>query len=285
MHNNIPDIICTYFTLAGNINPFDKNTASQISLAQRAQAAGKAGYRGMGFDSQDIKQLLSTLGAKQVNAILNDNGMVYRELEVILDWFVAGERRIASDKQRQELLVAAQAIGACHIKVGGDLTGKAWPMDLLIEEFATLCDQAAEAGTAIIIELFPTSNLADLQTARAIVEGAGRANGGLLLDIWHMVRGNIHMGAIASLPPGMINHIELDDGALLPASDYITDTIYNRLTPGDGEFPLREFLNAVAATGYHGLYGVEILSDNYRTMATEQAAALSWQATAALFSR
>lgn len=284
MPNNTPDIICTYFTLAGNIGPFDKNTASHIGLAQRAQAAGRAGYKGLGFNSQDIDHLLNTLGANQINAILDDNGLVHRELEVILDWFVDGERRTASDTERRVLLEAAKAIGARHIKVGGDLTGKAWPMEHLIEEFALLCDQAAEAGTAITIELFPTSNLADLQTGRAIVEGAGRANGGLLLDIWHMVRGNIHMGAIASLPQGMINHIELDDGTLLPRSDYIADTIYNRLTPGQGEFPLREFLQAVAATGYQGLYGVEILSDEYRSMATEQAAALSWQATAGLFS-
>lgn len=278
-----PDLICTYFTLAGNIGPFDDNTASPVSLADRARAAGTAGYKGLGFGSDDIACLLATLGAQEINSILSDNGLVHRELEVLLDWFVEGERRKASDKLRHRLLDAAQAIGACHIKVGGDLSGKAWPMDLLVEEFALLCDQAAGAGTAITIELFPTSNLADLQTGRAVVEGADRANGGLLLDIWHMVRGNIQLESIASLPGGLINHIELDDGALLPASDYLTDTIYHRLTPGEGEFPLREFLEVVAATGYQGRYGVEILSETYRSMPVDKAAKTSFDATVALF--
>jgi len=278
-----PELICTYFTLAGNIAPFDANNASPIDLERRARAAAAAGYKGLGFNSQDIAHLLHTLGSQQINTILDDHGLVHRELEALLDWFVDGERRHASDQQRRLLLEAADAIGARHIKVCGDVTGKPWPMEHLVEEFAKLCDQAANVGTAITIELFPTSNLSDLQTGRAVVEGAGRPNGGLLLDIWHMIRGNIRLEAIAALPGHLINHIELDDGTLLPRADYITDTVEGRTAPGEGEFPCREFLDAVAATGYRGLYGVEILSDAYRTMTPEAAATASWQATAKLF--
>jgi sugar phosphate isomerase/epimerase len=279
----IPDLICTYFTLAGPVGPFDADTASPLSLDRRARAAGAAGYRGLGFNGQDIHRLLTTLGAAEVNAILDANGLVHRELEVLLDWFVDGERRAASDRARRLLLDAAGAIGARHIKVGGDTSGRTWPLDRIVEEFARLCDEAAAVGTAITIELFPTANLADLQTGRAVVEGAGRANGGLLLDIWHMVRGNIPLEAIAALPGRFINHIELDDGTLLPRADYLSDTIHYRVAPGEGEFPCRAFLDAVRATGYQGLYGVEILSDAYRAMAPEQAAAHSWRATAGLF--
>jgi sugar phosphate isomerase/epimerase len=280
---NLPPLICTYFTLAGAIGPFDASTVSPIALGQRARAAASAGYTGLGFNSQDIAHLLDTLGAAQINTILDDHGLVDNELEVLLDWFVDGKRRRASDRDRQLLLRAAEAIGARQVKVGGDLTGKTWPMDSLIEEFAFLCDQAARAGTAVTIELFPSSNLADLQTGRAVVEGAGRKNGGLLLDIWHMVRGNINMEAVASLPDGLINHVELNDGTLLPRADYLTDTIENRLVPGEGEFPLGAFLQAIAATGYRGAYGVEILSATFRSLPAEQAARRSYDAAAALF--
>lgn len=278
-----PELITTYFTLAGNISPFDNDNSSPRSLAERAEAAGKAGYRGFGFGYQDIVKQLDSLGAAEVNAILDHNGLVHRELEALLDWFVDGDRRTASDEQRRGFLRAAEAIGARHIKVVGDMTGTAWPMGHLVEEFGRLCDEAAAVGTAITIELFPSSNLADLQTGRALVEGADRANGGLLLDIWHMVRGNITVEAIANLPAGIINHIELDDGALLPAADYLTDTISHRLAPGEGEFPSRAFVEAVAATGYQGLYGVEILSDDYRTLPAAEAAERSYRAGMALF--
>lgn len=280
---NTPELICTYFTLAGDIGPFDADNASPVSLEHRARAAAEAGYRGLGFGVQDIARLMERLGEQRINAILNQHNLVHRELEVLLDWFVDGERRKASDIHRRLLLEAAGAIGARHIKVGGDLAGHTWPLTQLIDEFGLLCDQAARQGCAITIELFPTSNLADLQTGRVVVEGAARSNGGLLLDIWHMQRGNIPLEAIAALPGQLINHIELNDGTLLPVADYITDTIANRRLPGEGAFPCRAFLDAVHSTGYQGLYGVEILSTEWRKLSPETAANRSWQATAGLF--
>lgn len=275
-------IIATYFTLAGNIKPFDAVAISPRSLAERAQAAAAGGYTGMGFGSQDIAHLLDRHGAAGVNAILADHGIVHRELEVLLGWFDTGEARAASDRDRRALLAAAEAIGARHIKVGGDLLGRSWPMDHLIAEFARLCDEAAEAGTAITIELFPSSNLSELQAGRALVEGAGRRNGGLLLDIWHMVRGRITMAGIAALPPGIVNHVELDDGPLEASGDYLTETIDARVAPGEGEFPLPAFLTALRASGYAGLYGVELLADSWRTMPTAEAARRSGRAALAM---
>jgi sugar phosphate isomerase/epimerase len=278
-----PELIATYFTLAGNVRPLASDNSSPASLAERAEAAGRAGYTGLGFGYQEIVNQLERLGAAEINAILDHNGLVHRELEVLLDWFVDGERRAVSDRQRRDFLQAAAAIGACHIKVAGDMTGTAWPLEHLVEEFGRLCDEAAAVGTAISIELFPSSNLADLQTGRILVEGANRTNGGLLLDIWHMVRGEVSLQAIASLPRGIINHVELDDGALLPAADYLTDTISHRLAPGEGEFPCKAFVEAIAATGYRGLFGVEILSDDYRSLSAMEAAQRSYIATIGLF--
>ena len=42
-----PELICTYLTLAGNIGPLDSKAVSPVSLAERAEAAGAAGYRGL----------------------------------------------------------------------------------------------------------------------------------------------------------------------------------------------------------------------------------------------
>jgi hypothetical protein len=96
-------------------------------------------------------------------------------------------------------------------------------------------------------------------------------------------QGRDFLQAIASLPGGIVNHVELDDGALLPAADYLTDTISHRLAPGEGEFPCKAFVEAIAATGYRGLFGVEILSDDYRRLSAMEAAQCSYIATMGLF--
>jgi sugar phosphate isomerase/epimerase len=153
----------------------------------------------------------------------------------------------------------------------------------MIESFAGLCDDAAAAGIGVTLELFPVSNVRDLATGRAIVEGAARPNGGLLLDIWHMVRGGVAFADIAALPPGTITHVELDDAAATCEGSIMDDTIDRRLLCGEGSFDIGGFLRSVAATGYDGAYGVEILSEVHRARTPEDAARLSFETTRRCF--
>jgi sugar phosphate isomerase/epimerase len=220
-----------------------------------------------------------------IGAILADNGLEFVEIEALLDWFCEGERRRTSDQSRHSMLANAERLGARHIKVVGDIVGDDWPLDAVIESFAGLCDDAREAGTRVTIELFPESSIADLATGLAIVNGAGRSNGGLLLDIWHMVRGNIDFAEIAKLPHGTISHIELDDAALEQHGSILDDTIDRRRFCGEGEFDVIGFLRSVQATGYDGLYGCEILSTEQRQLPVEQAAMHAYKTTRACLDR
>lgn len=269
-----PPIIASYFTLAGDVRPLAGSMVSPIPFAHRAEAAAQGGYQGIGLLQDDIAAILTTTAYAEIAAILRANGLVC-EIEILLDWFADGPARAASDVQRSAILESARALGAVHVKVGGDLSGRDWPLDRVIEAFAGLCDDAREAGTAITIELMPETSIADLATGRAIVAGAGRANGGLLLDIWHMTRGGIPFAEIAALPAGVINHVELDDGQPVQIGSYLEDTIDRRALCGEGGFDLDGFLHAIATTGYAGRYGVEILSPQHRARGVEEAARLS----------
>ncbi|MFA7440646.1 MAG: sugar phosphate isomerase/epimerase [Sphingomonadaceae bacterium] len=278
-----PLLVASYFTLAGDINPFGGNTVSAIPFAQRAEAAATVGYRGIGIGHEDLAHLLETLGAAEIRRILAANSLGFLELEVLGGWFAAGEQRAASDEVRALLLRAAGELGAAHIKVAGELDGGNWPDDLIAREFAQLCDEAAAVGTAICIELYPASNIARLETGRAIVEGAGRRNGGLLLDIWHMMRGGIDLADVARLDVALIRHVELDDADAEQIGTINEDTVDRRRLCGEGDFPVAEFLNSIAATGYTGAYGVEILSEEHRRWDVQTAARRTFETTRRFF--
>ncbi len=55
--------------------------------------------------------------------------------------------------------------------------------------FGELCDRAAGHGLLVGIEWLPYTNIATAADAQAIVEAAGRPNGGYCADIWHHRRG------------------------------------------------------------------------------------------------
>jgi sugar phosphate isomerase/epimerase len=280
-----PQLIASYFTLAGNVLPLAESLVSPIPLADRANAAARAGYAGIGLHTDDLLASVNRHGYAGVKSIVNDSGLEYLEIEVLLDWFADGERRRSSDAARKIMLEGAERLGAFQIKTVGDMFGGAWPAATLAREFATLCRQAAGVGAMVTIEVLPFSNIRDLPTAVDIVAGAAAPNGGLLLDIWHLARGGIAYEDIASIPPGYIKHIELDDADEAVVGTLLDDTIRNRRLPGEGSFDVPRFLRCVQATGYRGLYGVEMVSDAHRALALDQAAQLSYRAAMAQFDK
>jgi sugar phosphate isomerase/epimerase len=230
-----PQLLASYATLAGAIVPLTGRLVSPIPLRRRIEAAGRAGYRGFGFLDVDLAAALSRHSFADIRAMVADNGIGVIELEVLVDWFTTGERRRRSDEALRFMLNAAEMLSARHIKVLGDLQGSDWPVEHMAESFAVLCRRAAEAGTAVCLEIFPASNVRDLATARAIAEATDAPNGGLLLDVWHFCRGGIPFDEILTLRPEHIRHVELNDAAARQIGSIMEDTSLRRMLPGEGE--------------------------------------------------
>lgn len=148
-------------------------------------------------------------------------------------------------------------------------------------EFARLCDEAAAEGAAAALEPMPFMALRDLEAALAVVEGADRPNGGLCVDIWHMVRGDVPFAEVRELPPERVVAVEIGDAAAHCVGDLLEDTLHRRLLCGQGDFDLDGFVDAVRATGFDGPFGVEILSDEQRKLPLEEAARLAFETAAA----
>lgn len=287
-----PRLIASYFTLAGDLIPFATTAPSPWSLQDRAEAAATAGFVGLGIETNDLRHHVAQHGYAGIRRILADAGLTYLEFEVLTDWFAEGARREASDRDRAFLLRSAAELGADMIKTVGDIhlaTGTAnltpWPIDTLGDAYGQLCRDAARSGTRITLEIVPFSGIATLAAAQALVERAAEPNGGILIDIWHMARGKIPYDSIKDLPPHLITAIEIDDAMREPVPDIFEDTICWRKLPGEGELDVPAFLRAIAATGYDGVYGVEIVSNEHRARSLRDAAEAAFRTTMAQFAR
>ena len=106
----------------------------------------------MGIKEVDLEHILDRRNLKEMKRIFDGNGIKHDELEFLTDWFLDGEKKRRSDKTKQMLMIAAEALGARHIKVG-DFDMQTTPMPRLIESFAALCADAANYGTKILFEL------------------------------------------------------------------------------------------------------------------------------------
>jgi sugar phosphate isomerase/epimerase len=284
MPNQI-DLIASYWTICGKTKlagGLDLE-GSPIEFPLRVEAARRVGYCGVGLQYTDLLKVIGRYEHTGIASILADNGMKYFEVEFLTDWFADGERRRRSDAVRRDLLLAAEKTGARHIKIGGDMEGRSVPIDRMVETFAALCDEAANAGTKVVIEILPWSNIADIATGLAVVAGADKSNGALLFDIWHVARGDIAYEDMASVPRKFIDYVEINDAAARLVGTLLEDTVMRRRLCGEGDLDIHRFLRCVKATGYDGPFGVEIISTEQRNRPLGEAAALSHSTALAQF--
>ena len=278
------ELLASYWTIAGGALPHTDREYSPFDFRDRVEAAAKAGFRGFGLWHADLAHVLESRSLQEMRQIFDDNGIKHIELEFLTDWFLDGERKQQSDLQKRKLMSAAEVLGAKHVKVG-DFFSEKYSMPRLIESFAALCSEAAEHGTRIGFELMPFAMLTTLEDSLTMVEGAGAANGGIIFDLWHVVKLGIPYEAVARVPSQYVLGVELNDGTFEAPWSLHEDTINHRRLCGEGEFDIGSFIDSVERTGYKGPYGIEVLSEELRQKSLEELATRSFNTTLAQFSR
>ncbi len=270
----------SYWTLAVGADPLGEQRCFHDFRA-RVETAAKAGFTAMGFWHADIGEIRKKHGFPEMRRILDDNGITLIEVEWLLDWFCTGQRRVASDEIRRLLLDAAEGLNAHHIKIA-DLGNDCAEIPQLTEEFGLLCRQAAERGTNVLFEMLPAafSRVPSLDQVLAICRGSGASNGGIMLD-------NLHLQRTATPPEHIVSKIgrdiplgvEINDGALATPVKFLDSVVNRRLLPGDGEFDIGAFLDALWTQGYDGPIGVEVLNEYIRKWSLETAATEAYAKT------
>ena len=115
-----------------------------------------------------------------------------------------------------------------------------------IAQLAAFADLAAAHGMRATLEMMPGLPLGNLAAASSAIAEAGKPNLGLLLDSMHVFRSGANVADIAKLDPASIFYAQLCDVPLVSRhASYGEEARDNRLPPGKGELPLREFIAAL----------------------------------------
>ena len=267
------DLMALYWTVSGPVEVHAGREWSLFDLRDRCEQAARVGFSGTGIWHADLEHVLETRTLPEVKQLLDDNGLRHLELEFLMDWFLDpdDERRQAGDRSRTLLFEAAAALGAHHVKVG-NIPGTPCDLAQVTERFAELCEVAANHHDATIVyELMPFDvNVHSLDAALAVVEGADAPNGGLAIDTWHMSKLGIQPDDLRRIPERFLSWVELSDGRYENMPDPIDETVNHRRLPGEGEFPIRAYVEVCREIGYDGPWGVEVLSEELRALPIEQ---------------
>lgn len=275
------DLVASYWTIAG-LMPGALDDYSPFDFKDRVEAAARAGFTGMGIWHADLAHILRHRSLSEMKSILDDNGMTHVEVEFLRDWFLDGERKARSDTLKKELLTAAEALRARCIKVG-DFDRERTPMTRLVDSFASLCSEAAEHGTSIAFEPMSAAMLDNLDDSLHMVEHSGAANGGIVLDLWHVVNLAIPYDRVRNIPSRYLAGVELNDATIRRPGALHQIAGEPRMFCGEGEFDIRGFIDAVKGAGYAGPWGIEVISEKLAAMPLAEVTTRAFQTTRAQF--
>lgn len=115
-----------------------------------------------------------------------------------------------------------------------------------LDEFATLAEMAHARGMLATIEFAPIQVIATLQEAFDLVAQVAQPHFRVLVDAMHFFRSGGEVSQLAALDPALIGYAQLSDVPLASAGgDYMTEAMFARLPPGEGELPLADFVAAL----------------------------------------
>jgi 2-keto-myo-inositol isomerase len=116
-------------------------------------------------------------------------------------------------------------------------------------------DLAAARGVRLALEFnSQCAQLNTLERVRELVARAGHPACGLLLDSYHLGRSGASLKAVDDVARSEIAYVQYSDP---PRSGLEPGKALDRLPPGQGSFPFREFFALLAAKAYTGFASYE----------------------------
>ena len=254
------ELVCSAHTISGAMP--NGPVVARHGFEERVRACAAAGYAGMTFHYRDYRDQ-RRLGRSdaEMRALLDSAGMRHRTVEFSADWFLDERTPGAAESAMH---AACAGLGAPLFVVGGDLAGHGVSLEAMRPRFHDLCRRAADRGLSVGFEIVAWGNVTSVDDALRLLDGAP-ANGGLVIDSWHVFRGGIALGDLARLPPERILGVQIDDAAAEPSGPLPEDTLH-RLPCGRGAFDLAGFRDALRAIGVDLPWCVEIIAPEIATM-------------------
>lgn len=217
-------------------------TIATESFEERVLAAAGAGCSGIGLRPKDYARARAAgLSDDDMRALLAEHGLVVAELQALRNW-VNGD-----DGEAEALYAVADALGGRYvIAIAPELPeghGAA------AERLAAVADEAAGHRLTVALEFIPWTGVPDAPSAWELVQAADRTNLGVLVDAWHLFRGSGGLDQLRAIPGERIVAVHLADADADVVGTLLEDTISRRRVPGDGAFPLVDFVRTSTRSG------------------------------------
>ena len=245
-----------------------KTSIATVSVSGTLEAKLHA-IAAAGFDGAEVfeNDLLSThLDARAVGTLMRDLGLActmfqpFRDLEGLPD----AQRTRAFDRLERKFDVM-QELGTDLLLVCSSCS----PLALddrarMVADLREAGERAAARGLRVAYEALAWGrHVNDHREAWALVRDADHPALGLVLDSFHSLARRIPSSSIGDIPADKLFIVQVADAPALDM-DLLQWSRHFRSMPGQGDFPLDDWADAIRRIGYDGYWSLEIFNDRFR---------------------
>jgi len=213
-----------------------------------------------GWDAVELRRLdfsrarEAGQSAEAVLAMVQASGLSVACVGVQAGWlFAEGDERAELWRAFDESCRWAVSLGCSTIMSPVD-RGEG-PLPRAVARVREAGEIAARHGVRLALEFNAVCRQFNtLERIRELLQGAGHPHCGILLDTYHLGRSGATLEAVRAVSPAEIVYVQYSDPPRVhPQADLTTD----RLPPGQGIYPFREFFRILREKGYTGALSYE----------------------------
>jgi 4-hydroxyphenylpyruvate dioxygenase len=242
------------------------------SLDEKLEAIAQAGFKRVEIFEND---LLSFNGSPaDVRHMIADAGLATITFQPFRDFEGMPEAKRERALLRAERKFDVMAALGCDLllvcsNVSPDSLGG---IDRAAADLRALGERAEKRGLRIAFEALAWGrHINDYRDAWEAVRRADHPAVGLVLDSFHILARGTDLGAMRAIPRDRVFLVQVADAPRLDM-DFLSWSRHFRNFPGQGDLPLDDFMDALAATGFDGLFSLEVFNDQFRGGSTRQVA-------------
>jgi sugar phosphate isomerase/epimerase len=212
-------------------------TVLELPHPELVSVAAKAGYSHVGLRLVPVagQPHLHPLDPAAIEKRLADTGLGVLDVEVF-------RLEAATKVADYEAAIAVSArLGASQILVHGADESEA----RLIDGFGRLCDLAGKYRLGVNLEPMPWVAISTVAKAKRILDGAQRRNAAYLADAIHFFRADNRLDELRGVPMNYVQFCDARAGRPADMPEMIRQARFDRLPPGEGGLPLKDFLNEI----------------------------------------
>jgi len=234
------------------------------SLEGKIRAVAEAGFDGVEVFEND---LLGFAGSpREVGRIIRDSGMrctlfqPFRDLEGM-----PPEQRARAFERMERKFDVMEDLGTDLILLCSNCSPLAVAdRARLIDDLSELGERAAKRRMRVGYEALAWGrHTFDHRDAWSLIRDVDHPSIGLILDSFHSLAREIPSASIGDIRVDKLFLVQIADAPRL-TMDYLSWSRHFRNMPGQGDFPLAEFAEAIHRIGYDGYWSLEIFNDRFR---------------------